>query len=342
MTVQELKAKIKSGAVSGFYILAGEEDYLKNHYRAELHRTVVTDEAFETFNYTSFDGIEMNIAALRDALMAPPMMADYKLVEWRGADLDKMKEGERTELLRLAEAKEDYPYAVLVIIPLADGFDTGTEKRPSKLYNRLAEHFDVVLFPKSTDAQLIGWLRKHFEAEGVRAEGEALSALLFRSGRSMQILHSEVEKLCSYAKAHGRAEISTADVNEIASSTVECDAFAISNAIIEKNMEKAFLALTDMKLRRVEPQAVLAQLARTYSDLVSISLLVDEGRDADTIARLTGHHPFRLKLYMGAAKKMGTKNLSDSLARLIKVDSASKFGGTAGYKAIEMFITQNI
>lgn len=343
MTASELKSRIKSADPSGFYVLSGEEDYLKNYYRTAMREAVVTDEAFEAFNYAVFDGAQMNIASLRDALISPPMMSDYKLVEWRNADLDKMKEGDYRELLRLAEEKEDFPYVVFLVTALADGFDTGTEKKPSKLYKRLSDGgFDIITFPKSTDAQLSTWLKRHFDAERLRVDGEVISAMLFRVGRSMQVLHSEVEKLSAYAKSAGRDFISVEDVNEICSSTVECDAFALSNAIIEKNMEKAFVALTDMKQRRLDPQVVLGQLARTYSELLSISLLVDEGKDADAIAEITKLHPFRLKLYMNSAKKSGTRALSASLDRLIKTDTAAKFGGTSGYKAVEIFITQNI
>ncbi len=343
MTAAELKAKIKSQDPSGFFVLGGEEDYLKNYYRGLMREAVVTDEAFEAFNYAVFDGLEMSIASLRDALISPPMMSDYKLIEWRNADLDKMKESDLRELLRLAEEREDYPYAVLLVTALSDGFDAGTEKRPSKLFKRLTESgFDVAVFPKSTEAQLAAWLKRHFDAEKIRIDKDAVSAMLFRVGRSMQVLHSEVEKLVAYAKSAGRDYVCTADVEEICSSTVECDAFALSNAIIEKNIEKAFVALTDMKGRRLDPQIILAQLARTYSELLSISLLVDEGKDADAIAEITKLHPFRLKLYMSSAKKSGTRALSASLERLIKADTAAKFGGINGYKAVEIFITQNI
>ena len=133
MTLNDFRARLKGGNVGGWYIFAGEEDYLKRHYRTELSRAVLVDDAFDTFNHSVFDGQEFNIAAFRDALYAPPMMADYKLIEWRHADLDKMKESDRTLLLDLLEAREDYPYAIVAITALSDGFDTGTEKRPSKL-----------------------------------------------------------------------------------------------------------------------------------------------------------------------------------------------------------------
>ena len=344
MNATEIKAIIKSGKLDSWIILAGEEDYLKFYYRTELKKLAIADDndPFALFNYTLFDGDEFNIAAFRDALTSPPMMSDVKLIEWRHADLDKMKDSNRNALLSLAENKGDYPYVAVIITSLADGFDVGTEKKRSKLYTKLSEQFDIAVFDKSTDAQLISWLRRHFAKEGVAADDRALSAMLFKIGHSMFMLNEEVTKLASYAKANNLAGITPDDVEQICCSSSESDAFAISNAIIEKNAEKAFLALNDMKQQRIEPPVVLAQLARTYSDLLSVSMLADEGLGAEDIAEIMKFHPYRLKRYMTAAKKTGTKKLADALDRLIKIDAASKMGGVRGYKSVEMFIAQNI
>ena len=342
MNLADFKARLRDGNIGGWYILSGEEEYLKRYYRQELKKIAAPDDAFATFNHVIFDGADMDIASLREAIYSPPMMADYKFIEWRHAEPDKLREGELKLLEELGEQKDDYPYAVLLVSATAEGFDTGSEKRPSKLYTRLSSVFDILVFEKSSDTQLLSWLKRHFDNEGISVDAETLNTMLFRVGHSMQMLREEVTKLCCWARANGRRAITPLDVVETCSATVECDAFAISNAIIEKNAEKAFLALMDMKQNRIDPQAAIAQLSRVYSDLVSISLLMDEGRQSKDIEEIMGFHPYRLKLYMGAAKKIGTRRLADSLNSLVRIDSASKSGGLGGFLAVEMFITQNI
>ena len=343
MNITDFKARLRDGNIAGWYILAGEEEYLKRYYRQEIKKIAAPDDdAFATFNHIIFDGADMDVASLREALYSPPMMSDYKLIEWRHAEPDKLREGEIKLIEELAESKDDYPYAVLLFTTTAEGFDTGTDRRPSKLYSRLSRGFDILVFEKSSDAQLLAWLKRHFDNDGIAVDAETLNTMLFRVGHSMQMLREEVTKLSCYAKANGRRFINVQDVLETCSATIECDAFAISNAIIEKNAEKAFLALADMKQNRVEPQAAIAQLSKVYSDLVSISLLVDEGRESKDIEEIMGFHPYRLKLYMGAAKKIGTRRLAESLDSLIKMDSAAKSGGIGGFKTVEMFITQNL
>lgn len=342
MEINELKSRLKSGELSGWYIFSGEEDYLKKYYLSQLRCAIVTDEVFSTFNHVVYDGQEIDFASVAEDIKSPPMMSDYKLIEWRYANLDALKESEKSVLFSLMELKDEYPCAIFAIMTSVEGFDAGTAKRPSKLATRLGEGFGILNFQKSTDSQLLSWLKKHFDAEGVGVDLPTLNALLFRSGRSMEVLNNEVSKLCAYAKANGASSVTATEVELIASPTAECDAFALSNAVIEKNVERAFVALADLKQRRVEPAVIVSMLERTYSELSSVALLLDEGRGVSDIESIMKFHPFKAKLYIGAAKKTGSKRLAESLAQLRRLDASSKSGGLSGYGAIEIFITTNL
>ena len=342
MDLAEFKSKMKSGNFAGWYIMSGEEDYLKKYYMNTLRSQTVTDEAFAAFNHVSFSGDDIDFASVAEAIKSPPFMSDFKFIEWRFADIDGLKEGEKKQLEALFELKEDYPCAIFAIMTTSDGLDVGTPKRLSKLAARLSAGFDILNFPKSTDSQLLSWLKRHFDAEKVEVTLPVLNALLFRSGRSMEILNNEVIKLCAYAKANGKTAVSKEDVEQIASPSAESDAFALSNAVLDKNAERAFAALSDLKGQRIEPPAVVSMLERVYSDLVSVSLLLDEGRGQADIESILKFVPYKAKLYMSAAKKMGTEKLSASLSELCRIDASSKSGGFSGYGVIEMFITKNL
>lgn len=342
MTAVELKAKIKSGAIGGAYLFAGEEDYLKKYYAGEIEKLAVPDEAFAPFNKCVFDGSDISFAELADAIESPPMMSDFKLIEWRYPDIDTMRKGELEKLEEIASAVSSSAYAVLVIIVGTDGFDHGTVKRPSKLAARLSKIFNLVVFDKSTDAQLISWLSRHFEAEGLRASQKALSSLIFRSGHSMEVLIGEVAKLSAHAKANSLSEITEENVALVASATLECDAFALSTAITDRNREGAFLALADMQQRRIDAGAALATLSRAFSELVTVGALADEGKDAGDIEGLLHWNAWKIKICISSAKRWGTARLTAALSRLRELDAASKSGGVSGYKVIEMFICEYI
>ena len=146
MTVTELKNKIKSGDVGGAYVFAGEEDYLKKYYLSEIANICCPDEAFSLFNRVTFDGADIDLAEIAEAIKAPPMMSDLKLIEWKYPDLDKMKESDKKTLIAIAESLTDYPYITFVLFSDIDGFDPGTVKRPSKNAKLFSKTFNIVNF----------------------------------------------------------------------------------------------------------------------------------------------------------------------------------------------------
>lgn len=299
---------------------------------------MLTDPGLAAFNHAVFDGAEPDVGALLDAVKSPPMMSEYKLVEWRYADFEKMKESTRDALDRLLEQKDDYPYTVLVFLVTGEGFDPGTAKRPSKLAQRYGKLLSLVNFEKSTDAQLLSWLKKHFDAEHIAVDRPMLDALLLRVGHSMDALHAECEKLICFAKARGLSALDADIVGEVTASTVECDTFALSNAITGANREVAFTALADMKARRVDPILALGMMAKTYSELVAVSLLLDEGRGASDIEKTLKINPYKIKIYISAAKRLGSAKLARALSALSDADAAAKSGGAVGYGVIERFV----
>ena len=54
-SINELKRQLKSGETGSFYILYGEEAYLKEHYLAQLRKSVL-GAGDDPFNLRRFDG----------------------------------------------------------------------------------------------------------------------------------------------------------------------------------------------------------------------------------------------------------------------------------------------
>lgn len=335
-----LREKIKACAIAGAYVFCGEEDYLKRYYLGQMKKLAIPDEAFAVFNHAAYDGDEVEISEISEAIKSPPMMGDFKLIEWKYPDIEHMREKERGALIELAREAKEYPYAVLVLYVSVEGLDPGSAKRPSKLAAALGAEYDLVNFEKSTDAKLAAWLKRHFDAQGVGCAPAVASALIFRSGHSMQVLKNEVDKLCAYALMNGLESITEREVELVASSTVECDTFALSNAITERDRQKAFLALTDLKLRRTDAGAVLASIGRAVADILAVAALLEEGLGAADIEAALGWRGGKVKIYINSAKRWGRAKLSEALSRIRELDSQSKFGGVSGLMPIEAFLCE--
>lgn len=341
MDLNQFKSQLKAGNPSGVYLFAGEEDYLIRYYLGALRRAVCTDDAFAVFNNPVFDGDTVDFEAIGEAIKSPPMMSELKLVEWRHADFSSLKESELGALEELITSVAEYPHSI-VAFSVDGNPDFGTAKRPSAFVKRFGAKLNILRFERSTENQLYAWLKKHFESLGVTVGLDTVQALVFRSGRSMDVLVGEVEKLSALAKARGRTAVSVADVNEVASSTPENDTFALSNAILERNRQKAYDSLEEMKIRRVDPNMVMGMIARTLDELTSVAMLMDDGLGADRIAEALSMNEYKLKIYLSAAKRYGAARLAEILSELTYTDAGSKYGGISGYTAVELFISKNL
>ena len=342
MEPSQLKGRIAS-APEGFFIFSGEEEYLKRYYLDELLARVVPEEFLRPFNYALFDGPEIDFGALTDAITSPPMMADRKLVVWKWAEIDRLRESGRVALEELARGRAAYDKVTFVILVGVDGFDVGTlPKRPSKLYTRLGALYEIVDFPLSTDAQLLSWLKRHFDAEGIQVDAPTLRALLFRTGHAMDDLYQEVKKLSYYARANGRDTVDVSIVEAVAATTAECDTFALSNAVLERDHALAFRALTVLKRERTDPIVILGMLSRSFSELHAVAKLAEAGERADRIAEILRMPPFKVKLTLGATKRYGAAHLLGALQELAAIDERAKSYGSTGYAAIESFLANTL
>ena len=340
MELNDFKSLLKSDNASGAYIFAGEEDYLKRYYLGQLRDKAVGDGSFATFNHAVYDGEEIDFSSLRDDVMSPPMFDRYKMIEWRYPNFEKMKESDLVELEKLLDLVKTTDYAVLAFLVSDGDVDLGTPKKESKFVKRFKDRLNILSFAKSTDAQLLSWLKRHFDAEGVTVTADVVNTLIFRVGHSMTVLNNEVTKLCMLAKARGLDRITVQDVEAVSSSTPECDTFALSNAILERDKKGAFLALEEMKSRRLDPIMILGMMSKTYTEIVSVVMMLRDGTNSNDIQTATKMNPYRLKLYLAAAKRFTPEKANAILSELARVDTGAKYGGLTGYTAIELFISK--
>ena len=341
MTQQELKQAMAQNTVSGCFLFYGEEDYLKRYYAAELKKHLVDGSGLSDLNYTLFDGQEMLLGQLLDAVKALPMMADFRLVEWRHADLEAMKAKDFDRLLEIAEeTKNEYPYTVFLVTATEEGLEKGTQKKPGERLKKLCAVFEGVDFPRSTDGQLVSWIHRHFSHEKLQDSAEVCRLLLLRAGHDMTELQKEIDKVVCYVKAQKREQITKEDIEQVTSVKPENDTYAMSNALLEGNIPLAFSCFEEMKSRRVDPGALAGQLFRIYTDLATVSVFVQEGKSTDDIAKILNMNAFKTGLYVKAARRMSHEGVMKALAYCKEADRYYKSVYVNTYDQLEKLIVR--
>ncbi|MBO5939195.1 MAG: DNA polymerase III subunit delta [Clostridia bacterium] len=326
-------------SLSGGYLFFGEEDYLKAVALRSAREAICPDETFALFNDVRIDALDYSPAALLDAMMPPPMMADQKIITVSGLPLASMRASEIEDLLEVLSLLSQYDYNVVIISVPAGQMDEGfLPKSPSKTVKEFSKFVTPVWFESISKARLVAWVGKHFEHHGVSASPAVCEKLISICGQSMFILSSETEKLAYYALSHGKSEVTEREVEEIAIAEISSDTFALTNALLDGHIEDALRALEVMKFRRVEPVFVLGEISRSIGDLLAIKLLTADGATIPEMMSILGiRSEYKVKLYASAAAGKSERRLRQTLDLCSQADLALK-QSAKGYLPIERLI----
>lgn len=327
------------GELWGCYVFFGEEDYLKSYCVKAARENVCPDEGLACFNDISIDFPDFSVDALTDALAAPPMMCERKLVVVKSFDFGGIKPSEVEALLTLMGQYREDRGNLLILSVIPDGLDVGyLPKKPSALFKKLMDVCTPVLFEASTPAKLYSWVARHFQHESIAASDDAVRFLVDYCGRSMYVLSAEIGKLCAYLHASGRNEVTREDIRFVSVPEEECDTFALSNAVLAGDRAAALSVLSVMQFRQVKPEYALSEISTLYCNLYQIKLLMTEGVPQSEIAKILRVHEYKVGLYMRTAQRMTEAALIRAVTLCRDTDLATKTYGKRNYEQIEKLV----
>lgn len=338
ITEAEFRKRLQ-GPLSGCYLFFGEEDYLKSYCLKAAREKICPDEGLACFNDISVEFLDFSVEALTDAMAAPPMMCDCKIVTVKSFNFGEVKAAEVDGLIALMAAYRDDPSNLLILSVIPDGIDVGTPKKPSALFKRLCEVCTPVQFEASSPAKLAAWAIRHFRHENIDVSDSMARFLVEYCGKSMYTLSSEIKKLCAYLHAAGKSTVTEEDIRTVSVPEEECDAFALTNALMAGDRARALTVLSVMQFRQVKPEYAIAEIARMYCEMYQTKLLMESGVTAQSeIAKLTRVHEYRTGLYIRAVARQSTESLARAVALCGDADLAMKSYGKRNYEQIEKLV----
>lgn len=333
----DYRKEIKSNPATG-YLFFGEEDYLKAFALKTARETVCGDPTFAIFNEMKLEALDFTAQKLLDALMPLPMMAEKKLITVSGLNFNTMKSAELEELCEVLSELPHYDYNVLIISVASDCLDPGYfPKSPSTPLKKLGEHLTVVNFERSTPAKLAAWVQKHFAHNGVDAAPQLCSQMIDFCGRDMFILANEIDKLSFYVRSHNKTAATEEDLHRVCISATEYDAFAFTNAIMEKRQNAALEILADYRFRRVEPVFILGDVIKVICEMVNVRAMSAEGLPTSEISAALKLHEFKVGLYQKSLRNTSSDRIRRALDACLAADASLK-RSPQGYTALERLI----
>lgn len=279
---------IKTGKVQGAYLFEGVEENIKAATLTALRKAILP-EGFEELNESLMD------SPATDAIIAAcetlPFMADKRLVVVREHPaLTGRADADDKLIAYIPQVPES---TVLVFIA------QGKADARKKLYSAIKKINGIVSFSALTDGELNAWVVKNFSGLGKTCSAQVAALLTFTVGSDTALLRTEIEKLASLTGE--RDAITEADVQAVATRSVECTVFELVDAVVAGQQGKAFGLLRDMLTSGSDRLGILAMLLRQFRLMQHIKIMQFEKLSTQDIKQRLGIAPFAAERCMRQA-----------------------------------------
>jgi DNA polymerase III subunit delta len=303
------------------YLLTGSDRPKIETALARLRRHF-EPEATELVSAQEVSGAEA--AALCNA---GSLFGDARLVLVESVDGRRNSDGRLTNGWKAADVKaiEEYlaspaPGTVLALVAEELKKDATLTKACAKAGDVLA--FEVV--KKKIDA----WVADRFKQAGVRAEPEAIAALVQLVGDDLHQLANEVDKLALWA---GDEPIGEHEVEQLVAAVAETPTFALTDAWAQRDLGRTLEATETIFDREGRPRRDTApRLAGALGNHLAFmrrcQQLAAQGIRAREAASTLKRHPFYVEKVFGQAANFSEEELRGAVVRLAELDHALKGG----------------
>jgi len=309
------------------YFLYGPEDYLiEEEVRKLLDETLSPKE--RGLNLHLFNGEEHSGQEIVQTAQTLPMFSHYRFVLIRGAD--KFDE-ENVEAL-LPCIRNPSPTTCLVIC----GQTSGLWKRYQKEIEKVGK---VIEYPRLKGKGLASWVKKRMEEKGKIISEEAASYLVEVVGDHLQDLDNGLEKV--FLSVGDKKKIDLSDAEGITSAAKESTVYELTDAIGQKNLEKALTILEKAlelkfipfkkdelpKKRKDDPLPLLLDMmAKHYWSILRVKEIASKRKNLEEIAGVLRMPAWQVKKFIEQGRNFSVELLREGLLKCHKADLAIKTG----------------
>lgn len=315
-SLRQLKQSLREKHMERLYIFHGEETFLLHHYLGQLRKLLV-DELTESFNYHKLTKENFDMHAFADAVESLPMMAEHTFIWVDDIDIFKLPEADRTLLAELLSDIADYCTVLFT-------FETVVwkpDKRLKKLWDAIEKNGQIVEFPKQEYKDLIAWIGRHFAANGKRITSDLCSYLIDITGGTMTALAGEISKISAYS---GAENIVKSDIDAVTEPVIDAVAFQMTDLLAAGKYGAALEKLNQLFKMQQEPIAILGAVGMHFRRLSTARMLLDSGKNASDLSKLTGLRDYPARKTMETAKRFSAAFCAKAAELVLETDRQLK------------------
>ncbi len=312
MKFVELKKHISEGSFKPFYIVTGDDSFVVRK-AVEMFKTLSGN--YPDLNVSHFTKDARNDEIV-SALNSLPFLGERRIVfvENYTASLGEVKK----------YLENPNPTSILVVVGALTPNLTPLAKIAEVVdCNRLDEKF------------LINWVGTKITKSGCQISNLAAAKIVEYCNRDMNRINSEADKIIAYANG---GNITVETIEEMIAPDLEFKVFELSEAIAQKNKERALsLALKMLEGSNAETM-VFGLIFNHFRRLLHVSL----NPQSDTLASDLKTHEYVLKKTLKQLSSYTPKRLKAIVDKLHALDFVIKNNSTYAKNAIISFVCETV
>ena len=319
--METLNQDIKSGDFKRFYLLFGEEEFLKQSYKKRLRQAVAGDD---TMNYNYFEGKGLDVQELISLANTMPFFSDRRLILVEDSGCFKAASDE------LMEALPDIPDTTCMVF-----VESAVDKR-NRLYKKVKELGSAVELKRQSASQLAVWAGRILAKNGRKITSSDMNLFLERTGDDMETIRTELEKLISYTM--GQEIVAMEDIEAVTTVQVTNKIFDMVAAIVAGKTKIAMDRYEDLLTLKEPPMRILFLIARQFNQILLVKEMMASGNDKSAIASKLKIPPFAAAKLMPQARNFTKEQLAGCVEACVETEEAVKTGRLGDRLVVELLI----
>lgn len=318
--MQTIAAQLKSGDLSRFHLIYGEEPYMVRFYKNKL-KTMLSNEG-DDMNAAFFEGNAVPLEEVASLGSTLPFFAEKRLILMENTDLFKSSND-------VAEILEGFPDTTYVV------FVEKTVDKRNRLYKWVQKNGCVTECALQQEKDLIPWAARYLKGFGKSISRHTMEYMVSKVGFQMDSIVNELDKLIGYVGE--REEIMPEDVDAICSGQVVGKIFDMLDAVIAGENERVFRLYGDLLELKEPPLVILHLLGRHINILIQMKEIGNSLSERD-IAKKVGVPYFAISKYKSQAKHFSKKGLFKLLEERADYEERFKTGKLGERLVAESFL----
>ncbi|MBN2795993.1 MAG: DNA polymerase III subunit delta [Clostridia bacterium] len=323
------------------YLFHGQEQYLIEQYLQKMVEKYIP-ESSRDFNYMVYDGEKVTVDELIDTCETVPFFSDLKIVVVKNAPYFKSKKNMLTDatenrLLEYFASPSDATKLIFIS-------NTAIDKR-KKITKSIDDVGRVIEFDKLSPNIYQRWVHKKIKLAGCDIEHQVLNYLIDRtsyldknSSKGLLDVDNDIKMVCS--SLQGRTFVEIADIDAFIKKPLEANIFMMVEAIGEKKAATGILLMHELIQHGEAVQMIFTMISRQFRLLKKVKMLVADGYDQNSIAKILGQHPYAIKKIMQQIHLFSSEALTDILEKCSNIDYQMKSTSIDTVLAIETLLVE--